>query len=170
MRSASWSRTRARSTGMAGDDPAAAELERSSERWLGWLAGEMARRRQPPGSDLLVLWDVLEEWFASDDFAGSALAAAVAAPPDGRAPAANAVLVHHRRALRGLLEDLAGAAGAHDPAALAAQLLTLVEGAIVGALVDRHPRVARHARELTEIAVNRAALGEGGGPGGRPRD
>jgi hypothetical protein len=120
-------------------DPAAAELERSSERWLAWLG------------------EVLEEWFASDDFAGSAVAAAVVAPPDGRGPAAHAALVRHRRATRRLLEDLARSSGARDPAALAGQLLTLVEGAMAGALIDRHPGAARHARELTRIALEASA-------------
>jgi hypothetical protein len=136
---------------MGSVDPAAAELERASERWLAWLGEELARRQ--PRSAVLALWDVLEEWFASDDFAGSAVAAAVVAPPDGRGPAAHAALVRHRQATRGLLEDLARSAGARDPAVLAAQLLTLVEGAMAGALIDRHPGAARHARELTQIAL-----------------
>jgi hypothetical protein len=138
---------------MTSVDPAAADLERSSERWLTWLAVETIRRQDPPESALYALWDALEGWFASDDFAGSALAAAMVAPPDGRGPAAHAVLVRHRQALRRLLEDLARSAGAGDPAALAGQLLTLVEGAMAGALIDRHPGVARHARELTRIAI-----------------
>jgi hypothetical protein len=138
---------------MTSADPAAADLERSSERWLTWLAVETIRRDDPPESALSALWDALEGWFASDDFAGSALAAAVVAPPDGRGPAAHAVLVRHRQALRRLLEELARSAGARDPAALAGQLLTLVEGAMTGALIDRHPGVARHARELTRIAI-----------------
>ena len=138
---------------MTSVDPAAADLERSSERWLTWLAVATIRRQDPPESALSALWDALEAWFASDDFAGSALAAAVVAPPDGRGPAAHAVLVKHRQATRRLLEDLARSAGARDPAALAGQLLTLVEGAMTGALIDRHPGVARHARELTRIAI-----------------
>jgi hypothetical protein len=138
---------------MTSVDPAAADLERSSERWLTWLAVATIRRQDPPEAALSALWDALEGWFASDDFAGSALAAAVVAPPDGRGPAAHAVLVEHRQATRRLLEDLARSAGARDPAALAGQLLTLVEGAMAGALIDRHPGVARHARELTRIAM-----------------
>jgi hypothetical protein len=138
---------------MRSEDPAAADLERSSERWLAWLAAETTRRRHPPRSDLLVLWDLLEEWFASDDFASSPVAAAVTAPPDGRGPAVHAVLIRHRRATRRFLEHLAHTSGAPDPAALAAQLLTLVEGAIAGALIDRHAGAARHARELTQIAL-----------------
>ena len=155
---------------MTSQDPAAADLERASEQWLAWLTAETTGRqrpsesastestgRDPSGSALSALWDALEEWFASDDFAGSALAAAVVAPPDGRGPATHAVLVRHRQATRRLLEDLARSAGARDPAALAGQLLTLVEGAMAGALVDRHPGVARHARELTRIALAAAA-------------
>jgi hypothetical protein len=138
---------------MTSEDSAAADLERSSERWLTWLAEKTIRRQDPPASALYALWDALEEWFASDEFAGSALAAAVVAPPDGRGPAAHAVLVEHRQATRRLLEELARSAGARDPAALAGQLLTLVEGAMAGALIDRHPGVARSARELTRIAI-----------------
>jgi len=144
---------------MTSRDPAADDLERSSEQWLAWLARETARRQGRPGSALHALWDVLEEWFASDDFAGSALAAAVVAPPDGRGPAAHAALRRHRRAFRGLLEDLARSAGAGDPPGLAGQLLTLVEGAMVGALVDRQPTAARHGRELTQIALRPPASG-----------
>jgi hypothetical protein len=142
---------------MTSSDPAAADLERSSERWIAWLTRETARRRHPPTTALYALWDALEEWFASDGFAGSAVAAAVVAPPDGRGPEAHAVLIRHRRATRRLLEDLARSAGARDPAALAGQLVTLVEGAIAGALIDRHATAARHARELTRIALAAAA-------------
>ena len=138
---------------MTSNDPAAAaDLERSSERWIAWLTRETASRQHPPTLALFALWDALEGWFASDDFAGSPVAAATAAPPDGRGPAAQAVLIRHRQATRRLLEDLARSAGARDPGALAGQLLTLVEGAIAGALIDRHA-TARHARELTQIAL-----------------
>jgi len=140
---------------MTNEDSVAKDLERSSERWLAWLTEVLAWRRDPPGSAVYALWDALEEWFASDDFAASPLAAAVVAPPDGRGPAAHAVLVRHRQATRRLLEEVARSAGARDPAALAGQLLTLVEGAMAGALIDRHPGVARHARELTRIAIAR---------------
>jgi hypothetical protein len=138
---------------MTSTDPAAADLERSGERWLAWLATETARRQDPPRSALDGLWDVLEAWFASEEFAASAVAAAMVAPPDGRGPAAHAVLVRHRQATRRLLEDLARAAGAPDPAPFAGQLLTLVEGAMAGALIDRHLEAADRARELTRIAL-----------------
>src|SRR4029453_12954583 len=150
-----WSRAR----DMTSKDPTAADLERSSERWLAWLAREDARRPETPESAPHALWDVLDEWFASDEFAGSAVAAAVVAPPDGRGPAAHAALIRQRQATPRPLEDLARSSGAGDPHALAGQLLTLVEGAMAGALIDRQPGAARHARELTQIALEASARG-----------
>jgi hypothetical protein len=58
---------------MTSHDPAA-DLARSRERWIAWLAGETGGGT--PASTLHVLWDLLEEWFASDDFPGSAVVAA----------------------------------------------------------------------------------------------
>jgi hypothetical protein len=143
------SRGRARSDGM--DERRAAALERSSERWLAWLRRDLAGRR--PGEALAGLWDLLDEWFSSDDFHASGLAAAMAGMTGNGGDATRRAVAAHRRALRQLLEDLAAADGAADPAGLATQLHLLVEGAVVGALIDRHPAVTRHARELTQIAL-----------------
>jgi hypothetical protein len=149
-RAAGRSRERARSNGM--DERRAAVLERSSEHWLAWLRRDLAGRR--PGEVLTGLWDLLEEWFASDDFHASGLAAAMAGLTGNGGAATRRVVAAHRAALRRLLEDLAAADGADDSAGLAAQLHLLVEGAIVGGLIDRHPAgVTRHARELTQIAL-----------------
>jgi len=142
------SRERARSVGM--DERRATALERSSEQWLGWLRRGLAAQ---PDRGLAGLWDLLEAWFASDDFQTSGLAAAMAGLTGNGGEATRAVVAAHRRSLRELLEEPAAAAGATDPAALAAQLHLLVEGAVVGALIDRHAAVTRHARELTEIAL-----------------
>jgi hypothetical protein len=143
------SRARARSVGM--DERRATALQRSSEQWLAWLRRGL--EMQPPDRGLAGLWDLLDAWFASDDFQTSGLAAAMAGLTGNGGEAARAVVAAHRRSLRELLEQPAAAAGAADPAALAAQLHLLVEGAVVGALIDRHDAAIRHARELTEIAL-----------------
>jgi hypothetical protein len=148
-RAAGRPRERARSIGM--DERRATALERSGERWLAWLRRELAGR--PPGAALPGLWDLLEAWFSSDDFHASGLAAAMAGTTGNGGDATRAVIAAHRQGLRQLLEDLAKADGASDPAGLADQLRLLVEGAVVGALIDRHPAVTRHARELTQLAL-----------------
>ena len=139
---------------MANDEERTAAFERSSEHWLEWLHLELSRRGDTPRSRLLALWDALEEWFSSEDFHGSFVASAAGELRSEAEHPAHRVIAAHRLAVRQLLEDLAKAAGALDPQGFAVQLQVLVEGAIVGALVDREPRIAEHARELTEIALD----------------
>jgi len=127
--------------------------ENTGEHWLSWLASEVDRRCTTPETRLLVLWDVLEDWFASADFDGSFLAGAA---PELRGDAddpAHRALAEQRRSVRQLLEDLAKSAGAHDPVRVASQIQMLYEGAIIGALIDREPTVARIARHLTMVAL-----------------
>ena len=138
---------------MAHQDADAAALERSSERWLAWLHAELVRRGSTPGARLFALWDALEEWFAAEDFRGSFPVRAALQLRGEPGHPAHAVIAEHRRAVRALLEDLARAGGAGDPTRLAAQLHVVVEGAIVGAAIDRQPLVAHAARELAGLAV-----------------
>jgi hypothetical protein len=126
--------------------------KRTGEPWLEWLATELDRRGDTPEARLLVLWDVLEEWFASEDFDGSFLSGAAPELRDPGDPTHRAV-TEQRRSMRELLEDLAKSAGVDDPATLASQLQMLYEGAVVGALIDRQPAVARIARHLTMVAL-----------------
>jgi hypothetical protein len=126
----------------------------AGERWLDWLARELARREPVPGARLMVLWQVLEEWFASDQFDGRIAATLIGgADLPGPGHPAHAIVAANRLALRRLLEGLSRDVRARDPAGLALQLLMLFEGAVVGALVDRDPEVARVARQLTLVAL-----------------
>jgi hypothetical protein len=138
---------------MADDNTETAALRQSSEHWLDWLNAELARRGRSPFSRLLGLWDALEDWFATDEFASSLLASGATELRSEPGHPAHAVIAAHRQALFELLEDLAEAAGVADPANLAAQLQVLVEGAIAGAVVDRRPAVARTGRRLTRLVL-----------------
>ncbi len=138
---------------MADDNLQTAALRRSSDRWLRWMRAELARRGDTPRSRLLGLWDALEDWFTSDEFGTSLLASGGAELRGEPEHPVHAVIAAHRAALLELLEDLAAAAGAPDASRLAAQLQILVEGAIAGAVVDRHPTIARTGRSLTRMVL-----------------
>jgi hypothetical protein len=131
----------------------------AAERWLDWLSGELARRESAPGPRLMVLWDVLEEWFASDDFQGRIADSLIGgADLPGPGHPAHAAVAANRSLLRRLLEGLAQEVGAPDPTELASQLQMLFEGAIVGALIDGQPQVARIARHLAVVALAASAV------------
>lgn len=136
----------------------------AAEHWLRWLPEELARRGSS-GPRFVVLWEVLEDWFASDDFHARVvdrLIGGVDLPGPGHPQ--HAVVAANRRSLRRLLQDLAEEAGAPEPGELAAQLQMLFEGAVIGALIDREPRVARVARQLALVAL---ATGIGARPAGQ---
>jgi hypothetical protein len=133
------------------------DLKRSGERWLRWLREELSRRGGTPRARLLGLWDVLEEWFATESFRASLPARAAGVLRAEPGDPMGAVVAEHRRAVRELLEDLAVAAGVPDPAGHAAQLHVLLEGAVASALIDRRPGVARTARTLAAIALGEDA-------------
>jgi AcrR family transcriptional regulator len=114
----------------------AAVVEGWSAGSLRWLAGRLDRPGETPESYLQALWDLLEAWLAKEE-AHASLPMRVANELRGQGdhPAVKAVEAH-RVAMRELLEDLAGRAGAVDPARVAAQLLFLLEAA---ALLDALP-------------------------------
>jgi hypothetical protein len=129
----------------------------AAEHWLQWLPDELARRGGS-GSRFMVLWDVLEDWFASDDFQtriAGGLIGGVELPGPGHPE--HAAVAANRHSLRRLMEDLATEVGAVNPGELASQLQMLFEGAVIGALIDGRPQVARAARQLAQVALAASA-------------
>jgi AcrR family transcriptional regulator len=131
----------------------AATLEEWSTRWLHMLSERLERHGDHAGARYAGLWDVLEAWFGDGGFRGSFILNAAAELRSEPGHPAHAVIAAHRRACRQLLEDLAKAAGAHDPAAVAGQLQVLVDGAIEIAALDRQPTAARTSRSLALAAL-----------------
>jgi AcrR family transcriptional regulator len=125
-----------------------ATLERWSGRWLGWLEGESARAGDDAGGRLEALWDALEKWFADEGFRGSYVANVATELRACPGHPAQAAVAAHRAALRDLLRDLAGAAGAPSPDEAALQLHVLIDGATAVAVVDRQPGSAASARAM----------------------
>jgi AcrR family transcriptional regulator len=127
------------------DDLIVAFLRRRDERWRAWLRAEVERLSPDPAERPLAVFDALGGWFASDGFRGCAFINAAAEIADPVHPARAAVQEHKRLCgeyLAELLRD-AGRPGAVDEAAA---LLLLMEGAMVSALIERHPGPAARAR------------------------
>jgi AcrR family transcriptional regulator len=108
----------------------AAWLRRRDAEWMAWLE----QRVEANGGDLAAVFDALAEWFRTPDFRGCAFINTRAELGSSNQDAADAV-VAHKKALLDLLERVARGSGADDPAAVAAELLVLVDGAIVTASI-----------------------------------
>jgi AcrR family transcriptional regulator len=139
------------------DKLVAAALEHWSDQWLQWLAEQLERRGDDPRARFDGLWDALEQWFTSKGFHGSFIANAATELRGEPEHPAHRVVERHRLAMRHLLEDLAKAAGAHDPHELATHMQVIIDGATSVAVVDRTPAPARNARALASAALAASA-------------
>ncbi|MCW2141981.1 TetR/AcrR family transcriptional regulator [Actinoplanes cyaneus] len=107
-----------------------------------------------PSDRLLAVFDSLAESAAKPSYRGCAFYNASAeSDPDSVAAQESAA---SRAWTRALLTDLAREAGAADPATLAAQLVILYDGAMVGARQDHDPAAVLNARAVaaTLLAAN----------------
>jgi len=129
-----------------------------------YLQGRNQRRRERlltglerydnPRDRLLGVFDVLAEVAAAPSFRGCAFYNASAeSPTDG---VVQQVSDENRTWTRTLLTDLAREAGAHDPQALAAQLVVLYDGSSVGARMDRTSAAATTSRAVAAALLNAA--------------
>ncbi|GAA4978739.1 AcrR family transcriptional regulator [Nonomuraea thailandensis] len=117
-----------------------AYLERRDERWMSSLTSYVAER----GDSVEAVFGWLERWFGEEDFRGCGFLNAYG-ELGATSEAVAGVVRRHKRRLRDYLRGLV----ADD--LLAEQLLMLVDGATVTAMVDRE-RGAQAARAAKEAA------------------
>jgi len=112
-------------------------------------------RLDNPRDRLLCVFDVLAELAASTSFRGCAFYNASAEERTGTGAVAE-VCATNRAWTRELFLGLASDAGAHDPEALAAQLMILYDGSTVGARMDRTASAATTARVIAAALLDAA--------------
>jgi AcrR family transcriptional regulator len=121
-------------------------------------------RYDNPRDRLLGVFDAQGELFAEPGFRGCAFASASAeSPGDLVAQAADA----YRGWVRGLLTDLARAAGVPDPERLGRQVHLLYDGASQSARMDHDPSAATAARAAAETLLDKALSPAQGAQSGR---
>ena len=138
------------------DELILAALRRWDEESRNWLVRAIEARAEDPAERLLVLFDVLDEWFESNGFNGCMFINATAEYPDPEDPI-HVAAAEHKRLFGSFIHKQCIAAGVPDPSGLSAQILLLMEGAIVTAHVQGSPGVGARARRAAEILVAHAA-------------
>jgi AcrR family transcriptional regulator len=134
------------------DELILAALELRHERWSAWFRGEIERRSRSPRRRLLLVFDVLGEWFRSEEFRGCFFLSA-ASEYCGLERRIQEAVAGHKRWVRELLERFASGARARDASGLAGQLALLVEGAIAVALVERDADSAGWAKDAAKVLI-----------------
>jgi len=151
------------------DELVAEVLRHRDAHWRAWLEAEVLARAPDPAGRVAAVFDALADWYASDDFRGSAFINARAELPDPEHPA-NLAALDHVAAVRAYFARLAAAAGAADPERAAAQMQLVMKGATVMAL-EGDPEAGTFARATARAVLAAHGLDvsppEPGPPGGR---
>lgn len=127
-------------------------LGRREEVWSQTLmAGEAQRRAEQPDEQLIVLFDILGEWFERDTFEACSFAKVLLEMgPRHRLGQASIACVLR---IRSYLESLAEAAALRDPSEVAAALLTLMQGSILSA-VEGDTKAAARSKQLARWLID----------------
>ncbi|QVQ28179.1 TetR/AcrR family transcriptional regulator [Achromobacter deleyi] len=112
----------------------AAALQARDERWMEWFV-EATTAAPTPQARLMSIFDALRAWFASEGFRGCAFINAAGEIGSADSPIRKVARLHKERLLAHVLA-LAQAAGVPQPQERARQLLVLIDGAIVVAMVS----------------------------------
>lgn len=137
------------------DDLVQAMLAQRDREWLAKLKAHLENpvaAKLPAKDRLLAVFDLLEEWYRSEAFRGCAFLNAAAEFPDPAHPVRRLARAHKSR-VRDLLIALAKPLKHTDPQKLADQILILVEGATVSAVVWGGPEPARRAKQAAATLI-----------------
>jgi len=144
----------------------AAALERRDERWMNWFVEGTQRRGKSARKRLLGMFDVLREWFASEDFHGCAFLNAAGEIASAEDPIRIVAREHKERLLafvRTQFDEFIAETqlDARRAARLSRQWLVLLDGAIAVALVSGEPDAALDAQAVATTVLEAQSAGKG---------
>jgi AcrR family transcriptional regulator len=143
----------------------AAALERRDERWMNWFITGTLQQGKTAREHLLGMFDVLRDWFASEEFHGCAFLNAAGEIASAEDPIRIVAREHKARLLafvRTQCDEYAAESGmdARRAAGLSRQWLILLDGAIGVALVSGEADAALDARTAAEALLDAESAGE----------
>jgi AcrR family transcriptional regulator len=143
----------------------AAALERRDERWMNWFITGTLQQGKTAREHLLGMFNVLRDWFASEEFHGCAFLNAAGEIASAEDPIRIVAREHKARLLafvRTQCDEYAAESGmdARRAAGLSRQWLILLDGAIGVALVSGEADAALDARTAAEALLDAESAGE----------
>ncbi|SCX39197.1 transcriptional regulator, TetR family [Kosakonia sacchari] len=137
------------------DDVAAAALNERDERWMHWFRTE-SDKGDTPQDRILNMFTVLRGWFESEGFRGCAFINTAGEVGDPDDPVRQIAKLHKQKLLDYTLE-LTEQLNIEQPAALARQLLILMEGAITMSYVMGDCSAADSAQDVAKLLLEQAS-------------
>lgn len=133
-----------------------ATLKERIQEHRGWLDSALAKAKAPKAA-LLAVFEGLEARLIRNEARGCALINATIELADREHPA-QVLARSYKEEVRERLEGLASAAKLRDPVGLSHQLMLLLDGGNVTALVRGDPSVARYAHAAAKALIEAASV------------
>lgn len=137
-------------------------LEQRDEHWRRWFQSTVERLAEDPYDRLFAIFDALKEWFEQPNFRGCAFINSTVELVNPEHPGYQIALAHQHRVYDYIL-SLVKAADLPAPESLAQQLLILMEGAIVVAMMQRNTDAAMQAKQVASTLISRGTDAPGAG-------
>jgi AcrR family transcriptional regulator len=128
-------------------------LRERSDRFREWLHARLAELAGTPNDRVLGVIDAFADDLAAPRFRGCAFVNATVEFPDRDHPV-HTVVAEHKRAVREILARHVDDAGFENPDMLAAQLMVVIEGLQVTALLDSAAQATERARAIVIALVS----------------
>lgn len=135
----------------AKDDLVIAYLDQVDAIWTGQLRQAAAAAGPDPAAQLVGVFDALRAACRAPGYRGCGFINAAAESVPGTA--AHRRTLAHKTAVREWLTDLAGQAGADNPANLARSLTVLLDGGLASGVLDADPEIADVAQAAATALV-----------------
>lgn len=130
-----------------------AVFDTEANMWFHWFDLDLPHLKCSPRERILALFDLLEKWFAKEDFFGCVFINAVAEhEKDSRW--VKDIAGAYRDQIIDRLRSLVVESGARDPDMLTQKLGLIIEGAIVTAMVTQNSQAAYIARLAAEDVLH----------------
>jgi AcrR family transcriptional regulator len=136
------------------DDLVLAYLDDVDRAWRGALSAAAEAAGPQPRARLVGLFDALTSACRSEGYHGCAFINTAAEVTAGSE--VHARTVEHKTAVRAWVRDLAAAAGAADPDALARSLTILLDGGLAAGVLDADPATGTAAQAAAKVLVDAA--------------
>ena len=130
-------------------------LQQRDENWRTWFQETVEALATAPRDRLLAIFDALTEWFEQPDFRGCAFINSTVELVDPEHPGYQ-VAIQHQQAIADYVLSLVKAAELPNPDALSQQLLILIEGAIVVAMMQGNADAALSAKQVAAALLEMA--------------
>jgi AcrR family transcriptional regulator len=139
------------------DDLVLAYLDAVDGQWRGALVAAAESAGAEPRAQLIGLFDALTAACRSNGYHGCAFINTAAEVAPGSE--VHTRTVEHKVAVRAWVRELAAAAGADDPDALARSLTILLDGGLAAGVLDADPGTAATAQSAARVLVDTACRG-----------